>query len=298
QSVERLNLARGVLHTAEVNLATSREKYVQLVGSPPDQLTQPPPLANLPAGADDAVEAAMQTNPDLLSAQESAKAAGFDAKVAGSARLPKIAVVGTYEYDNYFNTYGQLYAPYYYQFDKISQVTVQASFPLFQGGQPAAEQRKARATQSAALEHANSVERQVVQATHASFIAWRASDNIIEANHRAVEAAQQSLDGVRAENKIGDRTILDVLNAEQELLNAQVQLVAARHDAYVAAFNLLAAMGRVTPRDLGFDESQIYDPAANYRRVRGSIWDWGKGPKPVAVSSGTAAVTMQNGDVK
>jgi outer membrane protein len=73
---------------------------------------------------------------------------------------------------------------------------------------------------------------------------------------------------------VGNRTILNILDAEQELLRAQVGLVAARRNAYVAAFNLLAAMGRAQAADLGFDPAMLYDPEANYRRVRGRVWDW------------------------
>ena len=82
-------------------------------------------------------------------------------------------------------------------------------------------------------------------------------------------ANRLSLEGVRAENSVGNRTILDILNAEQELLNSQVTLVTARRDAYVAGFALLAAMGRAEARDLGLDGGALYDPNANYEDVRG-----------------------------
>ena len=103
---------------------------------------------------------------------------------------------------------------------------------------------------------------------------------------------------MRAENSIGSRQILDVLNAEQELLNARVQLVTARRNAYVAGFTLLAAMGRAEARDLGFiGEGLLYDPAENYERVRGRVWDWDRDPEPVAISTSTVAVPAPNADV-
>ena len=83
---------------------------------------------------------------------------------------------------------------------------------------------------------------------------------------------------MRAENSVGNRTILDILNAEQELLNSQVTLVTAQRDAYVAGFALLAAMGHAEARDLGLDGGALYDPLANYNRVHHKIWDWDADP--------------------
>ena len=83
-----------------------------------------------------------------------------------------------------------------------------------------------------------------------------------------------ALEGARAENSVGTRTILDVLNAEQELLNAQVQLVTARRDAYVAGFQLLNAMGQAEADDLGLAGGPLYDPLGNYRSVAGNWNDW------------------------
>jgi hypothetical protein len=114
----------------------------------------------------------------------------------------------------------------------------------------------------------------------------------------AVDAAALSLEGVRAENSIGNRTILDVLNAEQELLNSRVQLVTARRNAYVAGFTLLAAMGRAEARDLNLaDAGPLYDPELNYQRVRGKIWDWDRDPEPVAEATRTVDLPAANADI-
>ena len=100
----------------------------------------------------------------------------------------------------------------------------------------------------------------------------------------AVEANALALEGVRAENSVGLRQILDVLNAEQELLNSQVNLVRVRRDAYVAGFNLLAALGRAEARYLGLDGGALYDPNVHYRRVDDYILDWTDGPRPATQS--------------
>jgi outer membrane protein len=96
---------------------------------------------------------------------------------------------------------------------------------------------------------------------------------------------------------VGNRTILDILDAEQELLNAQVQLVTAQRNSYVAGFNLLAAMGKAEARDLGLDGGTLYDPVANYERTAGDIWDWSSDPAPKPRSTRTVDTKAQDGSV-
>jgi outer membrane protein len=112
-----------------------------------------------------------------------------------------------------------------------------------------------------------------------------------------VEANRLSLEGVRAENSVGTRTILDILNAEQELLNSQVQYVTAERDAYVAGFTLLAVMGRAEAEDLGLEGGPLYDPLANYNRVRGKIWDWDDDKDPEALGTRTRGTPAQTPNV-
>jgi outer membrane protein len=84
------------------------------------------------------------------------------------------------------------------------------------------------------------------------------------------------------------------LDAEREALNARVQLVSARRDAYVAAFSLLAAMGHAEARDLGIDPAVLYDPAQNYRRVSGKLLDFDFDPHPAAIAKTTSATPVQD----
>ena len=111
-------------------------------------------------------------------------------------------------------------------------------------------------------------------------------------------AAELSLEGVRAENTVGNRTILDILDAQQELFSAQVQLVTARRNAYVAAFTLIAVMGHAEARDMGLDEyGPLYDPTVNYERIRDDIWDWGSDPDPVTQSTRTVDIPAQDAEI-
>ncbi len=122
-------------------------------------------------------------------------------------------------------------------------------------------------------------ERAVVQATRAAFAIYDAAQKAIQSNTVAVQANELALEGARAEQSVGTRTVLDVLNAEQELLNSQVALVTAKRDAYVAGFQLLNAMGQAEAQDLGLDGGPLYDPLGNYRRVAGNWNDWSSDPR-------------------
>ncbi|MCK9543099.1 MAG: TolC family outer membrane protein, partial [Novosphingobium sp.] len=263
QSQARLALARGDARTAEANLAGARERYIAVVGQVPADLEPPPPLPNLPETAEEAVAVALAGNPDLLAARERSKAAGYDVKVAGSGRLPRVSVFTGGNYSDYFDTLGGTSSNAFSQQEKTAQVGVSASIPLFQGGLPAAQRRQAQAREGAALEQEIGVERDVIAQTRAAFSSWQAANELIASNRTAVEAATLGLEGVRAENSVGNRTILDILDAERELLQAQVQLVTARRNAYVAGFTLLAAMGKAEARDLGLDGGPLYDPDVN-----------------------------------
>lgn len=297
QSQSRLALARGDLRNAQANLINARETYIRLVGDAPTDLAPPPPLPNLPEDVESAVDIALANNPDLIADKERAKAAGFDSEVAGAGRLPNVSLFAGATYTDYFNTLAGGRGGIA-QEETTARAGVQVSIPIFQGGLPAARQRQAQARETAALEQVIATERDVIAQVRAAWSSWRASLAVIESSQVAVEAAELSLEGVRAENSIGSRQILDVLNAEQELLSARVQLVTARRNAYVAGFSLLAAMGRAEARDLGFiGEGLLYDPAENYERVRGKVWDWDRDPVPVATATRTVDVAAPDAAV-
>ena len=172
-----------------------------------------------------------------------------------------------------------------------TSVGVSGRIPLYQGGLPAARIRQAQALEGQTLEQRIATERAVVATTRSAFAIYQAAQNAIASNQVAVSANELALEGARAENSVGTRTILDVLNAEQELLNAQVQLVTARRDAYVAGFQLLNAMGQAEADDLGLDGGPLYDPLGNYRSVAGNWNDWAGEPRhePVATRTVTPA---------
>lgn len=291
QSQSRLAVAQGDLQTAQANLITARETYVRLVGRAPIGLEAPPPLPGLPDRVEDAVVTALENNPDLIAAKERATAAGYDTSAAGAGRLPTVGLFANYDYSNYFGTLGGPTASTFTQTENTANAGVRVSIPVFQGGLTAARQRQAGARESAALEQVILTERNIIAQTRSAYASWVASNQVIQSSRAAVDAAELSLEGVRAENSIGNRTIIDVLNAEQELLFARAQLVTARRNAYVAGFTLLAAMGKAEARDLNLDTGgPLYDPDVNYERVRGKFWDWDRDPEPSANSTRTVDI--------
>ncbi|MGN6820842.1 MAG: TolC family outer membrane protein [Sphingomonas sp.] len=287
QSDARLSVARGQLEQAEAQLISSKESYIRVVGSPPGKLEDPPALPNLPASPDAAVDVALKNNPVLLAAQRNSDATRFDINAAKGQRLPTLSGVVGGNYFNYLGSFGTGTNPKPGQTGSAGTVGLQFTVPIYQGGGPSAQVRQAQARRAQALEQATDTERGVIAQTRSAYAIWKSSLEVIASSQRAVEANKLSLEGVRAENSVGNRTILDILNAEQELLNSQVTLVTAQRDAYVAGFALLAAMGQAEARDLGLDGGALYDPLTNYNRVKGKWNDWDTDPsyKPIGTST-------------
>jgi outer membrane protein len=285
QSEARLALARSRLTLAQGRLTGTEQNYRRVIGEQPDQLQPPPPLPPFPANADEAVRIALSNNPDLIAVTRQAEAAGYDVKSVRGTRLPTVTAVAS---GDYFDATGDDLG---LQSGTATSIGLQGRIPLYQGGLPSARIRQAQALEGQTLEQRVATERAVVSNTRSAFADYQAAIDAIKSNEVAVKANELALEGVRAENSVGTRTILDVLDAEQELLNSQVLLVTARRDAYVAGFQLLNAMGQAEADDLGLDGGPLYDPLGNYRRVAGDWSDWSNDPRhnPVATSTVTAA---------
>jgi len=283
QSEARLQLGRSLLATSQGRLATSEENYRRVIGKKPDALAPPPPLPPLPATPEEAARIALANNPDLIAVTRQASAAGLDVRVARAGRLPTVSSVVS---GTYVNALGGNEGPLPATGTQTS-AGLNARIPLYQGGLPAARIRAAQALEGQALEQAIATERAVVANTRSAFATYQAANNAIASNEVAVRANELALEGARAERSVGTRTVLDVLNAEQELLNSQVALVTARRDAYVAGFQLLNAMGQAEADDLGLEGGPLYDPLGNYRRVAGNWSDWANDPRHQPVATRT-----------
>ncbi len=293
QSEARLSLQRSELLDAQARLTTSEENYRRVIGKRPDALQPPPPLPPFPATADQAVQIALANNPDLIAVTRQAEAANYDVRSVRGTRLPTVSAVASGDYANTISGDTQGIP----RSGTATSIGVQGRIPLYQGGLPAARIRQAQALEGETLERRIATERAVVANTRSAFATYKAATDAIASNQVAVSANELALEGARAENSVGTRTILDVLNAEQELLNSQVLLVTARRDQYVADFQLLNAMGQAEADDLGLEGGPLYDPLGNYRRVAGDWNDWSGDPRhtPVATSTVTPAEQPQRG---
>ena len=285
QSEARLQLGRSQLATAQGRLASSEATYRQVIGHAPGALAPPPPLPPLPKSEDEAVRIALANNPDLIAISRSAIAAGYDVNVARAGRLPTLSgVLG----ETYVGNLGSTNAPFPNS-GNATTIGLAARVPIFQGGLPAARIRQSQAQQGQVLEQVVGTERAVVQGARSAFASYDAAEKAIQANTVAVQANELALEGNRAEQSVGTRTIIEVLNAEQELLNSQVLLVTARRDAYVAGFQLLNVMGQAQAQDLGLEGGPLYDPLGNYRHVANNWNDWASDPRHPTVATRTVS---------
>jgi len=270
QSEARLSVARGQLRTTQANLVRARENYIVVVGAAPGDLKPPPPLPGLPGDPDTAVDVAMQDNPDLLAANERAKAAGYDIGVSRANRLPTVSATAGADYQTFLGTLPGGTAGVLSNDSSGATAGLRATLPIFQGGRAGALIRQSQARQSVALENAVATERDVIATVRAAYSSWQASNEIIVSSQAAVDAAALSLEGVRAENTVGNRTILDVLNAQQELLNARVNLITAQRDRVVASYSVVQSIGRLSSRSLGLNVAQ-YSAKTHFDQVK-DLW--------------------------
>ena len=286
QSEARLQLGRSQLAVSQGQLEGSEANYRAIIGHAPGTLAPPPPLPPLPATADEAVRISLYDNPDIISVVRAAAAAGYDVGVAMAGRLPSIAGVlsGTH-----VEVLGDRAGGNVPNSGTTTQIGLQARMPIYQGGLPGARISQARALEGQALEQVVGTERNVVSQTRSAFAAYDADQKAIAANTIAVQANELALEGTRAEQSVGTRNVLDVLNAEQELLQSQVSLVTAKRDAYVAGFSLLNAMGQAEAAKLGLDGGPLYDPLGNYRRVANNWNDWMNTPRHAPVATRTVS---------
>lgn len=243
QSLARLSGAQAGLTSAHAQLEASRANYARVVGRAPGALEPEAPLVGLPANVDDAIDAAIDSNPDLQRFRANERAAAQQYRVERAQDRPQVALVGnmTRQIDPF--SPGQT----------INQQSagVQVTVPLYEGGLDESRSRAAKYAYRQAQAQTEEARRQVVSNTVGVWNSYLASLHVIDASKEQVKANEEALDGVQQEQIAGLRSTLEVLNAQQELLDSQLQLVRAQHDAYVASAGLLQAVGRLDAKSLG-----------------------------------------------
>lgn len=268
QSEARLENAKSALLTADAALAASRAQYGRVVGQTPGTLETPEMKPELPTDLDAAIELAMELSPGVLAARHNENAAASGVRSAKGALLPTVGLQadwsnstrsGVDEFDRAFSLSTD-----------AKSIGVQVSVPLYGGGARYSDIRRAKQLQSQRRLDIHQAER---IAQENVFVAWdnyRAAVGQITSSQASVRANEIALEGVKQEAYVGSRTTLEVLNAEQELLNARVSLVRARRDEMVAAYNLVSATGKLTARDIGLGVS-VYNEEEYYNKL-GSRW--------------------------
>ncbi len=270
QAESRLAAARAARADAEGRLQQSRATFTRLVGQPPERLVAPQPLRQPVPNAQEAAALAGRNNPNVVAALFDEAAARDQVDVQFADLLPQVGVTAsTFRNTGQAGTGGA---------DGLRQdgtsVTANLTVPLYQGGSEYSRVRQARQQTQQARQVVEDQRRAAAQQATAAFETLQAARAQVEAQRAAIRASEIALDGVQREAIVGSRTTLDVLNAEQELLNNRVSLVRALANVITASHNLASAVGRLTARDLNLPV-QIYDTEAYYREVRNRWIGWG-----------------------
>jgi outer membrane protein len=262
QSESRLAAARASLLSAESNYTTSKANYRQVIGVEPGTLAPASPVDRLsPQSLKSAIVEARARHPSVTTAMFNVDAAVFQVKIAESSLYPTLNLVGSAQ-KNFGSTTTITGLESF-----AASVTGQLTVPLYQGGTEYATIRQAKETLSQRRTDLDTARDQSQQTLVQSWGQLEAAKAQIQATTTQVNAAEIALNGVREEARVGQRTTLDVLNAQQELVNARVSLVTAQRDRVVASYSLLAASGRLSPSVLGLAVS-LYDPKVHYHQVR------------------------------
>jgi outer membrane protein len=241
-------------------LKISRGNYERHIGRPPSNLIEPRVNERrLPRTLEEAIAIATRENPVVVGALYREQAARHTVDRVWGELLPTVTVDAAYQ--RRFDPSSTL------DQSETSSVTGRLSVPIYTTGEVQARVRQAKHTHVSRIQEIeqNRADSQSVVVTTWSQLA--AAKAQLESDTASVTAFRTALTGVREEEKVGQRTLLDILNAEQELLNAEVNLVSTKRNIVVASYNVLSAIGRLNIQELG-GVSEVYDPEVHYFEVR------------------------------
>jgi len=249
----------------EGSLASSRASYRRIFGVMPGSLQPAPPLPILPATEAEAVAIAEGENPSISEALNREAVARHGVEDATGRLLPRVDLTGRARGTDEISTENS---------DGTSYSLIAAvSIPLYQAGAVHSLVRQSKELLNQRRIEVEVSRRDVIEAASQAWERMTTTRSQISARSEAIRANEIALEGVRQEAEVGSRTTLDVLDAEQELLDSRVALVIAERDEYVAGYLLLAAIGRLTATHISLPV-QIYDPGQHYQKVRNKWWGW------------------------
>ena len=267
QAESRLARSRSDLSAARGDLEVSRSIFEEIIGIAPTNLFRPELMPDLPEGRDAAKEMAVSNNPAVLTALYNRRAALHSIDQEYADLLPSVDIIGAAGKD----------------WDKASdgsrattaQLTARLTVPIYQQGFATSQVRQSKMTAGQTLMQIEEARRDVSEQAISAWETYQSVVSTIVAIREEVRAAEIALDGVQQEELVGQRTLLDVLDAEQEVLDAKVSLERAQRDETVARFELVAAIGALTAQDLGLDVP-LYDPSRHYNDVKDVFWGVGE----------------------
>lgn len=260
QSESRLAVGRTQVFTAQANYQGSRAVYRQVIGVEPTKLFPASPVDRLfPANVTAATAVAVSNHPNVGAAQHNVDVALMQVKIAEGALYPTLTLQATAQksYEQTLTTMRVMSAG----------VAGQLTVPIYQGGAEYSAIRQAKETQGQRQLDLNTARDQVRAGFFQSWSLLDAAKSSIESTRAQVKAAEAALNGVREEARLGQRTTLDVLNAQQELVSARIALVSAQRDRVVNSYAVLASVGRLSPQVLGLSVPG-YDASVHYHQIR------------------------------
>ena len=263
QAQAQLAAAQALLAAATAQLKQAQAVYAQIVGEQPKGISQAKAArAGIPGGIDSAVALGMKQHPSILAAQHAVDAAGFQVKTAEGSMLPGVAIQGSaarnYGDPSTFSnprTYNSL------------SIAASLTIPIYKGGAEYGSIRQAKETLNQQQIKVDSAQQAVQQSIVSSYAQLEASGAAISANKQALSAANLALSGVMEERNVGQATTLDVLNAQQQVLNAKENLAQAQHDSVVASYAVLTSVGGLTVESQHLNVAE-YNPEEHYNAVK------------------------------
>lgn len=260
----QLAAAEAERSAAQASLASSVASYQQIIGSMPDALADAVPLVNMvPTSLDQALLIGQADHPDIRAARFSVDIAAAGVKIAQGELLPSLSLKGSLTHANDYKSADDEY--------NDASIVASLTIPLYEGGEVHARVRQLKETLGQRRLEADSALRAVIAEISSAWSQYITSQARIKAAETQIEAATVALNGTREEAKVGQRTTLDVLIADQTLLGAQVNLVTAQTDRVVASYRVLSSVGKLSANSLGL-KVKGYDAKVHYDKLKGRLY--------------------------
>ncbi|GHC63050.1 TolC family outer membrane protein [Limoniibacter endophyticus] len=271
QAQAQRQLAISQLAAARASVGASEAIYYQIVGAQPTNLTAPGPISKLlPKGIDQAVTLALTTHPAVKALEHSVDVAGYNVKAAEGALLPQVSASATAQRSWQESDYAPgLPGVSSNQDGTNDSATIGATvtIPLYSGGRLDATVRQTKESLNQARINVDVTRDEVRRAVTAAWVAYNANNQAVAASREGVRAARLALEGVVEERNVGQRTTLDVLQSQADVIDAEIAVVQTQRDLVYSSYQIVAAIGALNVRSLGLQVAE-YKPEEHYNAVK------------------------------